>query len=70
MSLPFGGGFGFGLIANLAEHHDELVTGDASDKIVTACRGRHAAGDLDQNPIAGVMTQGVVDGLEPIQVRE
>ena len=49
---------------------DELVSAVAGDDVAVAHRGAQACGDLDEQPVAGRVAEGVVDLLEAVEVAE
>jgi hypothetical protein len=50
--------------------HDELVAAEAGDGLALADRGAQAVGDRPQQLVAGTVAEGVVDGLEVVEVEE
>jgi hypothetical protein len=50
------------------EQHAKLVPGDARERVAGAQPGRNALGHRDQEPVARVVAQGVVEALELVQV--
>ena len=56
--------------AHVGEQHGELVAAEPGDGVLGPHRaGQPVGGDLEQ-PVAGVVAQGVVDLLEPVQVEQ
>lgn len=53
----------------LAEQ-DEFVTGQAGEGVAGAQGRAQALSDFDQDVVAGLVAEGVVDGLEAVQVDE
>jgi hypothetical protein len=49
---------------------DELVAAQTRHGIAFADAGFHARRDLDQELVADIMTQGVVEGLEVVEVEQ
>ncbi len=62
------GGFGGALV--VLEHDGELVTAEARGGVGLAHSRPQALAGLDQELVAGCVTEGVVDELEPVQVHE
>ncbi len=57
------------LVARRAVAQDrELVAGEPGEHVVRAEHGRHPATELDEQGIARVMTERVVDLLEPVEI--
>ena len=54
----------------LRKQHGELVATDAPKRVGATKPGAQAACDLDQKLIADVMSSGVVDGLEVVEVEQ
>ena len=50
------------------EDQRELVAAVAEDVVALAARGHDRAGDVGQQPVAGLVAEGVVDGLEVVEV--
>jgi hypothetical protein len=50
-------------------HDGELVTACARDQVIVAQQGLQAAGDCAKQGIADRMPQGVIDGLEVVEVK-
>ena len=54
----------------VAEHNHELVAADAAHQVVPSYAAAQPPRNLDQDPVAGEVTQPVVDGLESVQIAE
>ena len=52
------------------DHHRELVAAQAGHGVLRAHASRSALGDRDQQPVADVVAERVVDGLEVVDVDE
>ena len=52
------------------DQHRELVPAEPGDHVVRPDRGDQPLGQPDQQPVAGLVPERVVDGLEPIQVEQ
>ena len=50
------------------EQHDELVSADAADGVGIAQRTGQSSSDRYQQPVAGLVTERVVDVLEVVEV--
>ena len=54
---------------DVLEQHGELVAAEAGDGVAGSDR-LEALGDLDQERVAGIVPEAVVDQLEPVEVEE
>ena len=50
--------------------HDELVAAHPGHDVALVDGAAQALGDLDQQPVAGLVTEAVVDDLEVVEVEE
>ena len=50
--------------------HGELVAAEPGDQVLLADGAAQALGDLDQQPVAGLVAEAVVDDLEVVEVEE
>jgi hypothetical protein len=57
-------------IAHLLDQHDEFVTAQAGHHVAGAHTTREARGHLHEQDVAGLVPEGVVDGLETIEIDE
>jgi len=53
----------------VGEQHAELVAAETRQQVGGADAGLHDAGDLLEEPVAGLMAAGVVDDLELVEGR-
>ena len=60
--------FGFGLQVHGQDH--ELVAAETGDRVAVAHQLRETAGDRHQQFVADLVAEGVVDGLELVEVDE
>ena len=65
-----GEGHGLAFALDFLGQDDELVAAQASDRVAVAHQLGEAFGDGDEQPVAGVMTEVVIDGLELVEVDE
>ena len=63
----FGASYGAGWVA-LIQHHQEFLTAVAANHVVGADGSAQPAGNFAKNIVAGGVTEGVVDGLEMVDV--
>ena len=63
----FGASYGAGWVA-LIQHHPEFLTAVAANHVVGADGSAQPAGNFAKNIVAGGVTEGVVDGLEMVDV--
>jgi hypothetical protein len=61
---------GLGILVQAFEQDDEFVAAKACNGVAFAHAGREAGGDLDQELVAHVVAQGVVEVFEVVQVDE
>src|SRR4051794_16183824 len=54
----------------VAGQDDELVPAEPADDVVSAGAGAESGGDVAQQLVAHLVAQGVVDGLEAVEVHE
>ena len=52
------------------DEQGELVAAQPHRQVLDADGGPGPPPDLDQDPVAGVVAEGVVDGLEPVEVQQ
>ena len=57
-------------VGDVLQQHGELVAAEARDRVLGPHARLHALSDGDQQPVAGVVTEAVVDRLELVQVEE
>ncbi len=67
---PLGDRDRHGQIGQRFEQHGELVAAESGDEPIGADRGDEPTGNADQEGVAGLVAQGVVDRLEPVEVHE
>ena len=67
---PLGGGDRDPLARDLLEQQAELVAAEARDRVGRAHRLAQAGGDVDQEVVAGLVAERVVDLLEVVHVDE
>ena len=58
------------LVVDADAEHGELVAAEPRDQILLAHGAAQALGDLDQQPVAGLVAEAVVDDLEVVEVEE
>jgi hypothetical protein len=63
----FGAGYGAGWVS-LIQHHQEFLTAVAANHVVGADGSARPARNLAKNIVAGGVTEGVVEGLEMVDV--
>ena len=52
------------------EQHDELIAAESGDGVAFADTGQQAGGGLPQQQVTHVMTQGVIEQLELVQIQK
>ena len=57
-------------VARLVAEHDELVAAEPGDGVALARSRPQPLGDLDEQGVADVVTEAVVDVLEPVEVEQ
>jgi len=57
-------------VAQVLEQHGELVAAEAGDGVGRADAGAEPAGDGDEELVADLVAEAVVDDLEPVEVEE
>ena len=57
-------------VGQALDQHDELVTAEARDRRIGPADGLDPAGDLDEQGVADLVTERVVDELEPVDVEQ
>ena len=67
---PAGGHRRLRLVGDAGAEDRELVAAEARDQVALADRAAQALGDLDQQPVAGLVAEAVVDDLEVVEVEE
>ena len=65
-----GGDRGLRLVLEADAQDGELVAAEAGDQIGVAHGGLEPLRDLDQQPVAGLVAEAVVDDLEVVEVEE
>ena len=65
-----GGDRGQRLVVDADAEHGELVAAEPGDEVLLAHGARRRCGDLDQQPVAGLVAEAVVDDLEVVEVEE
>ena len=58
------------VVGHVVQHHHELVAAEAGDRVDRPPAGAQAGRDLDEQLVAGRVTERVVDRLEPVEVDE
>ena len=59
-----------GVLAQVLEQDDELVSAEAGDGVAVGCAGGEPPGDLDQQLVADVVAAGLVEDLEIVEIDE
>jgi hypothetical protein len=54
----------------ILDHDDELIAPEASDGVTAAQHGAHRIGDLAEQEVSVLMTEGVIDRFEIIDIDE
>ena len=67
---PSGGHRRLRLVLDAGAEDGELVAAEAGDHVVVADRAAQPVRDLDQQPVAGLVAEAVVDDLEVVEVEE
>src|ERR1700756_4571945 len=65
-----GGDVDRGLRARSDQQHRELIAAKASDRVLASQRRSQPGSDLEQELVAGDMTEGVVDLLEAVEIQD
>ncbi len=64
----FGDEFGADVRGGAVDEHDELVAAHPADGVGVSQGGLQAGGDRGEEPVAGLVAQGVVDVFELVEI--
>ncbi len=62
--------FDLALVGEVLAHDDELVAAEPRDRVVATDRGGEPSAHRDEQLVAGVVAEAVVDDLEAVEVEE